>query len=489
MSGLVRCKRLRFLAVIVFVTACWPVTKTHGQLRNPAGGEVLTDLEQRMLKNVSVDFRATPIEDVLRGLADQADVDIVKGPAVVGDVTATLTDVPLHEALNNILAAHGYGYVADRNMIRIAPISELTGPTERLVNKIYRITYADVGEVEKALKKFISGRGSLSSNPGTSNIIVTDAESKIKAIDAFIDEIDRITPQILVEARIYDITSKDSLDLGIEWQVGRNTVYDKDSGTGTLGINPRSGETTSFITGVFGGATGKTSGTGALRLGWLEAGIDLDVLLRAQENKINAKLLANPRILVLDNETAKIKIITEIPYQELTETSEGGSMGTTSFREVGVELEVVPHLTRDEMIRLYVKPKFSVRTDDVEVGVDNPLPQPVVDKREVESTLLLKSGQTVVLGGLRKKEVTQQVNKIPLLGDLPLLGMLFRFEGEDTVNSEMVVFVTPHIVKQPVLSELERSQFNITEFPGPAVTSTRAEDSEEMSIKIFKALE
>ena len=490
MSGLVRCKRLRFLAVIVFVTACWPVTKTHGQLRNPAGGEVLTDLEQRMLKNVSVDFRATPIEDVLRSLADQADVDIVKGPAVVGDVTATLTDVPLHEALNNILAAHGYGYVADRNMIRIAPISELTGPAERLVNKIYRITYADVGEVEKALKKFISGRGSLSSNPGTSNIIVTDAERKIKAIDAFIDEIDRITPQILVEARIYDITSKDRLDLGIEWQVGRNTTYGTGGITG-MGTNPASGEVTSFATGAFSGATGKTSGTtGALRLGWLEAGIDLDVLLRAQENKINAKLLANPRILVLDNETAKIKIITEIPYQELTETSEGGSMGTTSFREVGVELEVVPHLTRDEMIRLYVRPKFSVRTGDVEVGfTGNPLPQPVVDKREIESTLLLKSGQTVVLGGLRKKEVTQQVNKIPLLGDLPLLGMLFRFEGEDTVNSELVVFVTPHIVKQPVLSELERSQFNITEFPGPAVTSTRAEDSEEMGIKVFKALE
>ena len=488
MSGFGRWKKFKFFTVIVFVIACWSVTKTHGQLHNPGGGEVLTDLEQRMLKNISVDFRATPIEDVLRILADQADVDIVKGPAVVGDVTATLTDVPLQEALNNILAAHGYGYVADRNMIRIALISELTGPAERLVNKIYRITYADVGEVERALRKFISGRGSLSSNPGTSNIIVTDTESKIKAIDAFIDEIDRITPQILVEARIYDITSKDSLDLGIEWQVGRNTNYGIDGITG-VGANP-TGQTTSFITGAFGGATGKTSGTGALRFGWLEAGIDLDVLLKAQENKINAKLLANPRILVLDNETAKIKIITEIPYQELTETSAGGSMGTTSFREVGVELEVVPHLTRDEMIRLYVKPKFSVRTGDVEIGfTGDALPQPVVDKREIESTLLLKSGQTVVLGGLRKKEVTQQVNKIPLLGDLPLLGMLFRFEGEDTVNSELVVFITPWIVEQPVLSELERSQYEVTEFPGPAVTSTRAEDSEEMSTKVFEALE
>ena len=440
--------------------------------------EVRTTLEQRMLKRISVDFKNTPIEDVLRIMAEQADVDIVKSPKVIGVVTTTLTNVPLEEALSNILATHGFGYVADKNMLRILPVEELAEPVEKLVSRIYRITYADVAEVEEALNKFISERGSLSSNRGTSNIIVTDTERKINAIDKFIEEVDRITPQILVEARIYDITSQDKLDLGIEWQAGRDTTY--TGGVTGVGTNPTK-DRDPFMTGAFSGATSETSGTtGALRFGWLNTGIDIDVLLKAQQNKIDAKLLANPRILVLDNETAQIKIITEKPYIELTETSGGGSMGTTAFKEIGVELEVTPHFTRDEMVRLQLKPSFSVETGTVNVGTaSEQYPQPVIDTREAETTLLVKNGRTVVLGGLRKKEVSKRVNKIPMLGDLPVVGLLFRFEGEDTVTSEIVVFVTPRIVDQAVMSETEQQQFEVTEFSGPEPKLTRAEAEEE----------
>lgn len=447
--------------------------------------EVLTTLEQRLQKKISVDFRDTPIDDVIRIMAEQADVDVVKSPKVTGNVTAKLSNVPLEEALKNILAAQGYDYVMSKNMIRVAPTTEITQEAEKLVSKIYRITYADIKGVEKALAKFVSQRGSLSTNPGTSNIIVTDTESKIKAIDTFIEEIDRITPQILVEARIYDITCKDRLDLGVEWNAGRNTSFFDGSGgittpPGPLGINP-SGDIDPFSTGVFSGATGKTSGTtGAFRFGWLRDSLDIDILLRAQQNLISAKLLANPRILVLDNERAQIKIMSEIPYQELTETSGGGSIGSTSFKDVGVSLDVIPHLTRDEMIRLDLKPTFSVQTSTVTFQAANlQYPQPVVDKREASTTLLVKNGQTIVLGGLRKKDVTKQVNKIPLLGDIPILGYLFRFEGEDTVNSELVVFVTPWIMKDQSLTDSEKKIYEVTEFPGPKPDWTRAEKESE----------
>ena len=440
MKSFMRFKGIKFWVLVMLIVAS--CTIANGAENDPNKKEVLTTLEQRMLKKISVDFRNTPIEDVIRIMAEQADIDIIKSPKVSGSVTATLTDVPLEEALSNILASHEYGYVADKNLIRIAPLSEISQGAERLVNRIYRITYADITEVEKSLKKFISQRGSISANPGSSNIIVTDTERKIKAIDTFIDEIDRITPQILVEARIYDITSTDRLDLGVEWQAGRDTSYGA-AGITTVGTNPTR-DRDPFITGIFSGTTSETSGTsGALRLGWLNAGIDIDTIIKAQENNINAKLLANPRILVLDNEKAKIKIISELPYQQLSETSNGGSIGTTEFKEVGVELEVTPHLTRDDMIRLHLKPTFSVKISDVTfttAGLE--YPQPVVDKREADTTLLIKSGQTVVLGGLRKKEVNRRINKIPLLGDLPVIGVLFKFEGEDTVNSELVVFVT-----------------------------------------------
>jgi type IV pilus assembly protein PilQ len=446
-----------------------------------AKAEVLTTLEQRLQKKISVDFRDTPIDDVIRIMAEQADVDVVKSPKVTGTVTAKLSNVPLEEALKNILAAQGYDYVMTKNMIRVAPTSEITQEAEKLVSKIYRITYADIKGVEKALSKFVSQRGSISVNPGTSNIIVTDTESKIKAIDTFIEEIDRITPQILVEARIYDITCKDRLDLGVEWNAGQRTNFFNADGElttppGPLGINP-SGDVDGFSTGVFSGATGKTSGTtGALRFGWLKNSLDIDVLVRAQQNLINAKLLANPRILVLDNERAQIKIMSEIPYQELTETSGGGSIGSTSFKDVGVGLDVIPHLTRDEMIRLDLRPTFSVQTSTVTFQAANlQYPQPVVDKREAATTLLVRNGQTIVLGGLRKKDVTKQVNKIPLLGDIPILGYLFRFEGEDTVNSELVVFVTPYIMKDTSLTDTEKEILKETEFPGPKPDWTRAE--------------
>lgn len=434
--------------------------------------EVLTTLELQMQKTISIEASDLPIDQVIRQLAEQADIDVVISPKVTGNVNVgPLTDVPLAEALKNILSTHGYDYVVDKNMVRIVPASEVTQVAEKLVSRIYRITYADVTEVEKALTKFISKQGSLSSNPGTSNVMVTDTESKIKAIDTFIEEIDRITPQILVEARIYDITSKDRLDLGVEWEAGTNTTYDPVDG------QPIAGNRDPFIGSGFAGTTSNAESTvAAIRFGWLNQDIDLDFMLRAQQENIDAKLLANPRVLVLDNEKANFKIISEIPYQELTESGMGGAIGTTAFREVGVELQVTPHLTREEMIRLRLSPKFSVVTGTVQVaGIVGTIPQPIVDRREADTTLLVKDGQTVVLGGLRKREATKQINKIPLLGDIPLVGLLFRFEGEDTVTSELVVFITPRIVERPIMSETERKQFETTEFPGPEPVATGAE--------------
>ncbi|MBA7619172.1 Type IV pilus biogenesis and competence protein PilQ [subsurface metagenome] len=476
---------LKFLTLFIAVCLSCAIAAAENSDEDSEEKELLTDLEQRMMKRVFIDVNELPIDMVIRQLAEQANVNLIKSPKVTGNVTVTLRDVSLEEALRCILDMHGCDYVVGKNIIRILSREEMPELYERLETRTFEIKYADITEVVKALKEIVSKPpdGMVSFVQGTSIVIVTDVESKIKNIEKLIEKVDRMTPQILVEARIYDITSKDKLDLGVEWQAGRDTTYGTTGITG-VGTNPTGGETDPFGTGIFSGATGKTSGTtGALRFGWLNSTVDIDVVLRAQQNNINAKLLANPRILVLDNETASIRIISEIPYQQLTESTEGGTMGTTAFKEVGVSLEVTPHLAaRDEMIRLNLKPTFSVKVGDVtfkSVSTDLEYPQPVVDRREAETTLLIKNGQTVVLGGLRKKEVTQQINKIPLLGDVPLLGALFRFEGEDTVISELVVFITPWIVEQPTLSETEQQQFEVTEFRGPEPVSSRAETDED----------
>ncbi len=458
-----------------------------------AAGEkqVLTPVEQKMQKLISVDFRNTPMEDVIRILAAQGDIDIVKSPSVVGNVTATLQNVPLGEALRNILAAHGYAYVADQHLIRVVTKAEVADTQEALVNKIYQVTYADVKEVEAALKKFISPRGSISSNPGTSNIIVTDTESKIRAIDTFIEEIDRMTPQVLVEARIYDITTTDRLDLGVDWQMGRITTY-PGGVTTNVGTNP-TGQKDPFATGTFGGsgAAQADSASGSLRIGFLSGDVDIDALITAQKEDVDAKLLANPRVLVLDNEAALIKIISEIPYLQLNQGYGVQTFGTVEFKEVGVTLKVTPHLTREGMIRLKLQPEFSVQTGTADVGdpltQDSVFPVPVIDKRQADTTLLIKDGQTVVLGGLRRKIVTKQVNKIPCLSALPLVGCLFQFTGDETVLSEIVVFVTPRLIQQPLatgdMTADENEAYAGTQFDAPKPRLTEEEKPGDSCLK------
>jgi type IV pilus secretin PilQ/predicted competence protein len=431
-------------------------------------------LQERMQTEICINFREMPIEDVLMMMAKQADIDIIKSPKVEGMVTASMTDVPLEEALTNILETHGYAYVMTQNMIRVIPREDVVDAREKIISRVYRVTYADVTQVEAALKKFISDQGAISSNPGTSNIIVTDVESKVLAMDEFVAEIDQITPQILVEAKIYDINSKDRMDLGVEWQMGTQTGFGTPvvvNGTpvGVVGNADSSTVTNPHLTSRFLGATNKTSDTsGLFRFGISNDHVRLDAILKAQQEDVRAKLLANPRIMVLDNELAEIKIVEEIPYQELTESSAGGSIGTTQFRDVGVELRVTPHVTREGLIRLLLNPKFSMRTGDVSAGAGG-TPQPIIATRETTTTALIRDGQTVVIGGMKKQDASQQINKIPLLGDLPLLGGLFRFEGESTVNSELVVFITPYIVHNPVLTEEEQRHLSNTVFVTPNV--------------------
>ncbi len=451
--------------------------------------EVLTAVQIRMKQEVNVDFRETPIEDVLRMLAKQADVDIVKSPVVTGNVTATLTDIPLEEALDNILAAHGYGYIATENMIRIVPRKDIYDIPEKLVNRVYRITYADVKELEKALKKFISKRGSLSAMPGTSNIIITDTESVIQAIDKFVEEVDRVTQQVLVEVRIYDVTDTDNFDLNIEWNAGRNT---KNSSGGQITQTTGGGialvdelatgsapdgtpiQTSSKRADPFAAGSFDQTNGGALRLGFFNDSFSLDVLLSALKKQEWATLLANPTIMVLDNETATFEIIREIPYTEDRSTSAGGSLTSTQFKDVGVLLEVTPHITRDEMLRLRIIPEFSVAEGQLTATSGGSL-VPAVNTRRLDTIALLKSGTTVVLGGLRKQEVSKNLFKTPILGDLPLLGALFRSENETTETTELLIFITPRIVDIPVLQGHEAATYKYTDIPKVDYPKLRSE--------------
>jgi type IV pilus assembly protein PilQ len=424
-----------------------PVAELLQQQQQQAG----PDLLRRMKTRVSVDFREAPIEDVIKSLAQQADIDIVKGPMVTGTVTATLTDVPLDEAMDSILTVHGFGYATSQSIVRIVPKKELAEYMIKLQTKTYHIDYANIETLAKSLKDMLSTQGKVAVNVQSGYLCVTDNEDKIKAIDEFIKAVDQETPQILVEARIYDVSTSIFLDLGIDWSAGTFTLVDETTGLPANGPSPYG------LGGFASSITTAPKAKAALRLGVLNGTTNLDAVLKAQRDDVKARLLANPKILVLNGDAADIKIVTEIPYQELTQTSGGGNIGTTKFKEVGVELQVTPQLARDGKIRLTLKPSFSVQTGTVSMAIPAGLssitsPQPIVDKREAQTFALIRDGQTVVIGGLRKRDVVQEVSRVPLLSDIPLLGELFKFRGDKAVNSELIVFITPHVVTEPSLT-------------------------------------
>jgi type IV pilus assembly protein PilQ len=389
--------------------------------------------------------------------------------------------VPLEEALTNILNVNGCLYTTTDNVIQIITSAEKVTQAEPILTESFEIVYADAEKVVEALDKFKSPQGSVSYIKGTSHIIVTDTQSKIDKIRELLGKIDRITPQILVETRIYDITSRDKLDLGVQWSVGRRTNFlstgqmDDDITVSQAGVDTYVNSSTNpFITGLVDAPTSKTSvnTNGILRFGWLTPSVDIDARIRAEQEITEAKLLANPRIMVLDNETASFDIVTEEPYVERT-VSAGTVTETVRFKEVGVKLTVTPHVTRDGMLRLHILPEFGVLVERVTVSSSD---VPVVDTRKVDTIALVQDGQTVVLGGMRKKGVSKENNKVPLLGDLPLVGGLFRFDGEDTAVTELVVFITPRIVGQnPILSLDEQEALEQTRIEKPKPTLTNAE--------------
>ncbi|MEA3226527.1 MAG: secretin N-terminal domain-containing protein, partial [Planctomycetota bacterium] len=297
--------RLRLLAVCTFVCfSCVTVfaQDESAQTENTENQEVLTELEKKMQKVVTIDVNDLPIDIVMRQLVDQTDVDLIMSPNVTGRVTVTLTDVSLKEVLQSILDVHGAAYIPGENVIRILARDEMPTVSERLVTETFQIVHVNAADVVTALQKFISQAGSVSYIEGTNYVIVTDTESKIRDIGNLLYKIDGATPQVLVEVRIYDITSKDNLDLGVEWNAGRRT--NRNSITGLPleddivvekgGNDTYVGSITdpSFTSG-FGGATNKTAETTTafLRLGLLNESIDVEAQLRAEKENIDAKLL------------------------------------------------------------------------------------------------------------------------------------------------------------------------------------------------------
>jgi len=510
--------------------------------------------KRRLKQAITYSCTDLPIGTVLMQLAEQAGIDIIKSPKVTGNVTAKVTNVPLEEALTNILAAHDYTYIATESMIRVVPIPEIVSAREQLITRIYQITYADANDVAGALSGFVSVQGEVAFNRGTNHIIVTDTESKIKAIDKFVEQIDHVTSQVLVEVRVYDITSNEGFELDNDWFVGRNapltydTIYppsevtttetgrvdnyeertdtregwdrgetadyedtrdehtwtEATTETETTYENPEAIRTNYRRKPFVGGSFDRERG-GSLRFSILNDAVAVDYVLNILHKQVEAKLLANPRILVLDNKTANFNIVRQIPYRELLQVAREDPMSYTEYKNVGVQLKVTPHIATNGMMKLHITPEFGVLVNQDAIGVqagtirnefgvptiDNRMVfgAPTVDTRRVDTTALIRDGQTIVIGGLRQKETSKDVSKVPLLSDMPLLGGLFRSETEVVKTKELVVFITASIITEPVLTETEQMQLSASQFSVPQVGQTNLERERAARQKTLSAIE
>ncbi len=526
-----------FLIILLFIS---PLTVGAGGMLLQSEQTASITAPQKLRTKVTLSCVDTPIEKVLSDLAGQAKIDIIKSPKVAGDVTVKLTGVPLEEALENILSLYFCTYIATDNMIRVVPLPPNADLKEPQATKIYKITYADANEVYAALDDFKSGKGEVGFIKGTGHIAVTDTEDKIRAIDKFVEQIDRITPQVLVEVRIYDVTTKEGFELNPDWHVGRNAPYipgiikettETVRGQETQTIDQKRTEMrwTSVDDGGFirgwpdpcntwvgnlatdispiyerkdsqvstepgredtetryydysgitdrrrkpfvGGSFDRTTG-GTLHVSLLNDAIDLDLALTVLHSQVDARLLANPRILVLDNETADFEIVREIPYRGVRQVPREDPTTYTAFKNVGVHLKVTPHIARDGMLRLHIIPEFSVLVGHDMYGA------PTIDNRSADTKAMIKDGQTIAIGGLRKREVTKDVAKVPVLSDLPLVGGMFISESESIAINELIVFITTTIITEPTLSESEQKLLSETEFETPQIEKTRIEKGE-----------
>lgn len=395
---------------------------------------------------VTMDFEDADIRDVIKVIAIASGLNMIIGKDVEAKVTLSLKEVPWEKALDIILRTYNFTYKREENLIRIMTFEKVK-QEERdipLSTKIIYLNFADVSKLKGTLVKMLSERGSIETDTRTNSMLISDIPARLEEVERVAKKLDTRTPQVLIEAMLVDVKLTADDELGINWQilhVDRHDSWQDKTSSSNYIDQPT--------------AMSSISGP-ALRLGFLQrmGSFRLDGLIQAWAQDAKANILASPKIMTLDNQTAKIEIKSQVAYTQYSESTEGGSTTSTQFKDVITGLEVTPHITKEGFISMNVKP----RQEFVEATVNG---QPQIGSRSAETNVLVKDGETIVIGGLRKVEDNTTVTKIPILGDIPLLGVLFRKNDLQKINTELVMFVTPHIIVQPELNDEEMDKFQL----------------------------
>ena len=393
---------------------------------SPRQGEVSSESEGEELR-LSFDFKGADLSKVLMVLANEYNVEISLDKELTDKVTLSLRDVTLDEALETILPPKGYYYIREGERIQVTDGS-------RRVTRAFPLHYADAEELADILSE-LNKEAFIKADPRTNTLIITDQLLNIKNLQSIIKDLDVKIPEIMIEAEMIEISIEDKIklgtELGIDWQKGSQSVHAQSP----FILDP---------TGVL------------ITYGTLNP-VQLRATLEALREKTRAQLLSSPRIVTLDGQEAKILVGERVPYvRRSAETAAGGFLQEVEFVDVGIKLKVTPRVSRDQTtIIIDVHSEVSEVLDKVVQGV------PRIATQEATTRVAVKDGETVVIGGLMRDNRSRTENKIPIIGDIFLFGWLFKRKEDANSRKELIVFITPHILKDENLSKMHQDRERI----------------------------
>lgn len=385
---------------------------------------------------LDIDYRDVDIKEVARAFSEISGVNIIVSDEARAMVTLKMSNVDWRTAFEVILDTYNLSYIEKENFIVVTTVERRRMQEESgtLETQILRLNFVDVAEIKKTFESILSSRGRINVDARTNSLIVMDIRDRVKLIEDLSMQLDIRTPQVLIETMVIDVKLTNAFKWGVVETLDQH-VRNPDNTEGT-----RKWAADSSILNVSNAATFNWSKT-------IFRNADLNTTIQAIITETESEILANPRIVTLDNLSAEIDIVTQTPYSEVTETSGGGTLTGTSFLDIGIKLTVTPHITKDGFISMEVEIEYSADT-----GADPIGGVPIVDQRKASTNVLVKDGETIVMGGLRRRDVSDSVAKIPILGDIPLIGNLFRKKDKTMTETELVIFITPHLIGDKSLS-------------------------------------
>lgn len=424
-------------------------------------------------KRIDLDFKDADIHNILRLLAEVGKVNIVTADDVSGSITIKMKNVPWDQALDVVLQAKGLGMVRSGNLIRVAKAEALEKEREMAIAKkkqelelapietrLIPVSYATAAELAAKAEELKSPRGKITIDERTNVLIVRDVAANLDQIEALVHSLDTQTPEVLVEARIVEATSRYLRDVGIQWggdmtmsaATGNPTGLAfpsriglvggaSDQQTPTAGLSPLTNQipNPNFAVNLPAAAGTGNGGAIGLSLGSINDIVNLNVRLSAAETSGMLRIISSPRILTLDNREATISQGTLIPFSQIS--AQGVQ---TTFQEAKLALTVKPHVTADGSVAMHVR----INRDEPDFNQTSARGDPTILKRQAETDLLVPDGATVVIGGIYTRNTGRNLDQVPFFGSIPIIGVLFQRRRASDTRSELVIFLTPRIVNR-----------------------------------------